>query len=112
MPHQTFDDPVVLFDDPTVLFDGGTQVYFLPPTTRTWPPRNRWAHYGVRRASVARFMLDYRRGDDVTIAGTTYRGGNWHGPLTDQQITDITAAGHGARLVTVDDISDLPPGLD
>lgn len=51
-------------------------------------------------------------GIDVTVAGTLYKGGRWHGPLTSAEVTAITGAGYGARIATVADIKDLPNDLD
>jgi hypothetical protein len=47
-----------------------------------------------------------------TIGGVIYYGGHWNGPLTSAEITAITNAGHGARIVTVTDLNDLPASID
>lgn len=47
-----------------------------------------------------------------TIGGVVYYGGHWNGPLTSAEITAITNAGHGARIVTVTDLNDLPASID
>ncbi len=86
--------------------------YFLPPTVDELTHRPD-ATAGVPRSPRYRAMaLTFKRGTDVTIAGTTYRGGYWNGPLSAQEVTDITNAGYGARIRTVDSIAELPAGLD
>lgn len=89
--------------------------YFLPPVQLIRPgwPRIKYVDPNFPRSVKYRHMATSQfRGVDETIAGVFYQGGYWHGPLTSQQITDITAAGFGARIVAVSNIKDLPSSLD
>lgn len=83
--------------------------YFLPPVVKRVPPPERTPE--IRSGSYRHFLW-YWRGTAPVIAGVEYQGGRWHGPLSAQQITDINAAGLGARIVAVDGIGQLPADLD
>lgn len=85
--------------------------FFLPPTELVAPPRARLEPFHRRRPTTLPWTT-YRRGVTVEVAGITYQGGRWHGPLTAQQITDLTAAGYGARLVEAMSDTDLPADID
>jgi hypothetical protein len=92
--------------------------FFLPPTFRNVPtwPRLRESSKGAYDASNRHrdaFVWD-RYGTDSTIGAVTYRGGYWAGPLSPVEVTAITGAGLGSRIVTSVDPQggDLPPGLD
>ena len=79
--------------------------FFLPPNVKRVPPPERTPEV---RSGRYRHFLWYFRGQTQIIAGVEYQGGRWCGPLTAQQITDITAAGFASRIVTVDDLIELP----
>jgi hypothetical protein len=67
---------------------------------------------GVPRSIKYRQFLRTQVGKDVTIAGVFYGGGRWHGPLTGAQVSEITAAGYGARIIARGEHELLPAGLD
>jgi hypothetical protein len=80
--------------------------WFLPPViTRTAPVERTPEVSSVRYRGL---FLTYWAGQSVEVAGTTYQGGRWHGPLSAQQIADITAAGYAERIVEADDAATLP----
>lgn len=79
--------------------------YFLPPVTWFLPPAARTPEV---RSRQYRGFFGYWRSDPITIAGVLYPGARWAGPLTAQQITDITAAGLPDRIATVANVLDLP----
>jgi hypothetical protein len=86
--------------------------YFLPPVTKRVPPRERTPEV---RSNAYRHFFWYRKGVEVEIpehSGVKWQGGRWHGPLTAQQITDITAAGYAARIRTVNNLIELPADID
>ncbi len=84
----------------------------MPPTTLVKPTAAMRAWWGITSVIYGSIALDFRRGQTVTVAGTEYLGGYWHGPLTAQQVTDITAAGYGARIYTADNVWELPADID
>lgn len=89
--------------------------YFLPPVQLIRPPWERIRHVDPsfpRSVSYRHMATSQFRGKDETIAGVFYQGGYWHGPLTAQQITDITTAGFAARIITVASAKDLPASID
>jgi len=87
--------------------------YFLPPVDRKVPALERLSFIGGYPSSRRwRSFLWTWLGRDVVITGTTYQGGRWNGPLSAQQVTDITAAGYGARIYTVTDLGQLPANID
>ncbi len=103
--------------DPPPVISGDD--WFLPPVRKKIPPIRRSpevaALHGIRRGrgSAAYNRLNWTwQGVNVEIAGVTYLGGRWNGPLSDQQITDITAAGYGARIYTAATFNDLPGNID
>lgn len=87
--------------------------YFLPPVVKRVPVFER---VPLIRSPRYRHFLWYWRGVELSgttaIAGVSYQGGRWHGPLSAQQIADITAAGYGARIYAVTDIIQLPADID
>ncbi len=85
--------------------------YFLPPVQRRLPLPERTPE--IRSPRYRSFLWTWFGGqDDLVIAGSSYRGGYWNGPLSTGQIAEITAAGYGARIVAVTDLIQLPPDLD
>jgi hypothetical protein len=82
--------------------------FFLPPNVKRVPPPERTPE--IRSAKYRQFLW-YWRGTTPIIADVEYQGGRWHGPLTAQQITDITAAGFGSRIFTVDSSLELPANI-
>lgn len=87
--------------------------YFLPPVVKRVPPAERTPE--SPNSPRWRHFLWYWRGTEVEIpagSGTLWQGGRWHGPLTAQQSADITAAGYGARIRTVNDLIELPADID
>lgn len=69
---------------------------FTHPKFSTWPPRvahQEHVELVVPPATVT--AADHRRTENAV-----YGGGMVHGPLTQQQVDDITAAGHAALLTT------------
>lgn len=86
--------------------------YFLPPNVKRVPPFERTLE--VRSARYRHFFW-YWHGVEIEIpehSGVFWQGGRWHGPLTAQQISDITAAGYGARIYAVNDLIELPADID
>lgn len=82
--------------------------YFLPPVVKKLPP---WERTPEIRSPRYRHFLWFWRGTDVLIAGVTYRGAYWNGPLTSAQITAITAAGYGTRIYAVNNLIELPANI-
>ena len=82
--------------------------YFMPPVIKRTPPPERTPE--IRSAKYRQFLW-YWRGVSPVIADIEYQGGRWHGPLTAQQITDITAAGFATRIFTVTDLIQLPANI-
>jgi hypothetical protein len=84
--------------------------FFLPPNTKRVPPPERVPE--APNSARWRHFLWYRRGIETIISNVVYQGGRWNGPLTAAQITAITAAGHGARIYTVNHPGELPADID
>lgn len=84
----------------------------VPPSPRTdWLEEMAMAS-GIPRSPKWRQFLGNHLGREVVIDGVTYGGGRWHGPLTEEQINAITAAGYGDRIVQADEPGLLPATID
>ncbi len=87
--------------------------FFMPRASATEkvPANERLEFVGTPVPSNRyRHMLRYPVGEDIIIAGVTYRGGRWNGPLSDAEADAITAAGLGDRVVSLADDEPLPLG--
>jgi hypothetical protein len=116
----TADQAGVIADDPRYGADGyllTASYYFLPPVEAHYPPRQRLERMGIRSRAYQNLLWTWKGTDSdglggTTIAGISYRGGYWTGPLSAQQVADIQAAGYGSRIAVVNGPGDLPAGLD
>ncbi len=70
----------------------------FPRSTKfsSWPPGA--GHQEATELAVE--VAPQASGAETRVEQAVYGGGRVHGPLTEQQVTDITAAGHAALLVT------------
>lgn len=115
----------VLYREPGLPYNGRTTdpggpppssvSYFLPPieSSAKPPPWPRVPEIPNRSEAYRHFYAN-QVGRDVTVAGITYRGGYWNGPLTTVEVAAITAAGYGARIRSIppESLELLPAGID
>jgi hypothetical protein len=101
----------------------GDTAWFLPtPSGIKVPPRARLARMGIRSARYRNLLWTYAgttnpdptdpQPEGIRIGGILYRGGYWAGPLTNAEITAITAAGYASRIVYADDTGHLPANIE
>lgn len=86
--------------------------YFLPPSSGERLPHPSRIPEAPRSPRWRRFLATEWGGPALEIGGRSYPRGRWNGPLTDAEVTAITAAGYGARIVYVTDPAELPGVVD
>jgi hypothetical protein len=92
-----------------------SDTFFLPPieAAAKVPPWPRVPEIPNRSEAYRHFYAN-QVGRDVVIAGVTYLGGRWNGPLSAAEITAIRASVYANRLRSIAPgrYEMLPAGLD
>lgn len=115
--HPIIGSGAVIAAPPSVHGVGGRDLesWYLPPTVLGFAGPHVSRHLdqlGVPRSPLFRRFYRNLVDSGEVVEGFGFLGGRWNGPLTDEQIAAIEAAGQGGRIVQVLDLTELPAGIE